>query len=293
MSLDEFKVPLSSKVDGSWNLHTLLPSGLDFFILLASVSGACGTHGQANYAAANAYQDTLAQYRIAHGESRTWVLDLGNFQSIGHWESLSEELAQAVGAHNYRSINERELHAALEYYCDPTVPIPSREEAQVIIGLELPSSLNAKGIEDPYWMARPLFKHLYQMNKGSLSTSGSGIASSSLSSSLAKIVEAGLSKAGSFAEAVEVVVDGLVEKLRKTLDMEESALMDRSNSMLVYGVDSLAAVEIRTWFKNVVGADVSVFEILSNNSIEAVGMIAVKRSRHVHIESFRDDEVEG
>lgn len=54
MSLDDFKVPLSSKVDGSWNLHTLLPSGLDFFILLAEVSGACGTHGQTNYAAANA-----------------------------------------------------------------------------------------------------------------------------------------------------------------------------------------------------------------------------------------------
>lgn len=99
MSLDEFNDPLSSKVDGSWNLHTLLPSGLDFFKLLASVSGTCGTHGQANYAAANVYQDALAQYRIAQGESRTWVLDLGNFQTIGHWEVLSDELARAAGAH--------------------------------------------------------------------------------------------------------------------------------------------------------------------------------------------------
>lgn len=69
--------------------------------------------------------------------------------------------------------------------------------------------------------------------------------------------------------------------------------MERSNSMLVYGVDSLAAVEIRTWFKNVVGADLSVFDILSNHSIEAVGMIAVKRSRHVHVETFGDYEKEG
>lgn len=286
MTLGEFKVPLSSKVDGSWNLHTLLPSGLDFFILLASVSGACGTHGQANYAAANAYQDTLAEYRLAHGESRTWVLDLGNFQSIGHWETLSEELAQAVGAHNYRSIHEQELHAALEYFCDPKLPIPSRGEAQVIIGLELPSTLNAKGIEDPYWMSRPLFKPLYRMNKGRLLHSGSD---TTPMSSAVKL-EVGLAKAGSFLEALEVVIDGLVEKLKKTLDMEKSAMMERSNSMLVYGVDSLAAVEIRTWFKNVVGADVSVFEILSNSSVEAVAMIAVKRSRYVHIEAFGDDE---
>lgn len=288
MSLDDFKGPLSSKVDGSWNLHTLLPSGLDFFILLASVSGVCGTHGQTNYAAANAYQDALAQHRISHGESRTWVLDLGNFQSIGHWEVLSEDLARAVGAHSYRSIHEGELHAALDYYCDPDLRIPSREEAQVIIGLELPSSLKAKGTDDPYWMARPLFKHLYQMSKGRLSDSAP-----SLSSSASKNVEVGLAKAGSFADAVEVVLEGLEKKLWKALDMEQSGLMERSNSMLVYGVDSLVAVEVRTWFKNVVGADVTVFDILSNKSIEAIGMIAVKRSRHVHMETFGDYEEEG
>lgn len=94
-------------------------------------------------------------------------------------------------------------------------------------------------------------------------------------------------------DAVEVVVDGLVEKLRKALDMEKSAPIERSNTLLVYGVDSLVAVEIRTWFKNVVGADIIVFDILSNKSIEATSMIAVKGSRHVHIETFGDYEEEG
>lgn len=278
MTLDEFKFPLSSKVDGSWNLHTVLPSGLDFFILLASVSGICGTHGQANYAAANAYQDALAQHRLAHGE-RAWVLDLGNFQSIGHWETLSDELAKAVGAHNYRSIQEQELHAALEYYCNPALPMPSRDEAQVIIGLELPYTLNAKGIEDPYWMARPLLKHLYQMDSGR--SSGTEVALLMIS------IEAALAKARSHAEAVEIVVDRLLEKLAKTLDIEKSTI-DPRNSMLVYGIDSLAAVEIRTWFKNAVGAEVPLFEVLSNASVEALATTAANRSPHVHFECFQD-----
>ena len=279
MTADEFKAPLSPKVDGSWNLHTLLPSGLDFFILLASVSGVCGTHGQANYAAANAYQDALAKHRIAQGE-RTWVLDLGNFQSIGHWETLSDDLAKAVGAHNYRSIHERELHAAMEYYCNPALPMPSLDDAQVIIGLELPSTLNSKGIEDPYWMARPWLKHLYRMNGGS--SAGAETALSIIS------LEVALAKATSYSEAVELVVDSLQEKLCKTLNIEKSDI-DQSKSMLVYGVDSLAAVEIRTWFKNVVGADVTVFEILSNASMETMAATAAKRSRYVRMEAFTDE----
>lgn len=271
---------MSSTFHGSWNLHTLLPSGLDFFILLASVSGVCGTHGQANYAAANAYQDALAQHRLAYGE-RTWVLDLGNFQWIGHWGALSDELAKSVGAHRYRSIDERELHAALDYYCNPRLPMPSPDEAQVVIGLELPLRLNVKGIKDTYWMARPLFKHLYRMvNNRKL---GTEIALSVVNLELA------LAKAGSLAEASEVVVDGLLEKLAKTLDIEKSA-MEQSNSMLVYGIDSLAAVEIRTWFKNSVGADVPVFEIISNTRVEAMATTGARRSRHVRMESFKDEE---
>lgn len=55
MTTADFRDALKPKVDGTWNLHTLLPPDLDFFVMLASASGVTGTRGQANYAAANTY----------------------------------------------------------------------------------------------------------------------------------------------------------------------------------------------------------------------------------------------
>jgi NAD(P)-dependent dehydrogenase (short-subunit alcohol dehydrogenase family)/acyl carrier protein len=59
---------LAPKLAGAWNLHRLTQTApLDFFVCFSSVGGLQGAAGQAGYAAANRFLDSLAYLRRAEG----------------------------------------------------------------------------------------------------------------------------------------------------------------------------------------------------------------------------------
>lgn len=82
---------MAPKVDGSRNLHELtraLP--LDCFVLFSSAVSILGSAGQANHAAACAYQDALAWERVANGLPACSI-------NWGPWSDIGSVVRQNVG----------------------------------------------------------------------------------------------------------------------------------------------------------------------------------------------------
>ncbi|MFE7608621.1 SDR family NAD(P)-dependent oxidoreductase [Streptomyces celluloflavus] len=68
LDADRFKTVAAPKAAGAWHLHRATADRqLDFFVLYSSAASLIGSAGQANYAAANAFLDSLAHHRAACG----------------------------------------------------------------------------------------------------------------------------------------------------------------------------------------------------------------------------------
>lgn len=271
MTFDEWKAATAPKVDGSRNLNDLLPPGLDFFIMLSSVVGIHGSVGQANYASGGTYQDALARHRISRGEKAT-ALDLGWMASdgiIAESEFLSKTFEKSG---IMMPIDSTEYLALLDYYCNPMREVATPLASQLMVGLETPASLRKRDADVPALLQRPTFSHMHQAGLDD-SPSATGSTDGSVN------YGASFTNAASAAEAGDVVVEGLAKKLSKALSMPAEDI-DTSKPLHSYGVDSLLAVELRSWFGKEFKADVAIFEIMGGTSFSAVASVVTAKSSY-------------
>ncbi|KAF4982162.1 hypothetical protein F66182_17123, partial [Fusarium sp. NRRL 66182] len=149
---------MGAKADGAWNLHEVLPKGLDFFVMFASIGGVIGSVTLVAYGASNHYLDGLAQYRIARGE-KAISLDYGVAEDDGRLAEDQALFHRFMLEGKYIPMPEYEFLALLDYACDPTTELSNIRESQPISGIETPAKIIANGFELPSAMRQPLWRH--------------------------------------------------------------------------------------------------------------------------------------
>ncbi|KAM3552944.1 hypothetical protein MY1884_006931 [Beauveria asiatica] len=255
MTLDQFRDSIRPKVSGSWNLHRHMPRNVDFFILLSSTVGVVGSRGQCNYAAGNVYMDALACYRRSKGLSGC-SLDLGVMLGVGFLaEETTERVYDNIQTWAFLGIREREfigvLEAAVRNESSPGVPMPP----QLILGLGTGGMMAYGKKKYPWWFNDRRFSHLVQIDTQLVSQDGENNAETPLSIVLANATD--------IEQAADAIATRLVGKLAKSLMMSVEDI-EPTKPVSNYGVDSLLAVEVRSWIRTEAKAEVSVFDLLGN-----------------------------
>ena len=279
MTLDQWNVATLPKVQGTWNLHNATVSAgldLDFFVLFSSLSGVIGQPGQANYASGNTFLDAFVQYRTNLGLPAS-AIDIGAVADVGYI-SQNRELMQKMAAAGFKALKEQEVLDALvvamalkrrgKHEClGPRSRFVDRNTFVLGLGSTIPlSSPSSRAI----WRKDRRMALYHNRAGGDIDNVA---ASASLKSYIASAkADISLLKTG---DATTYFASEIGKKLFALLLKPEEDL-NTSMSLVDLGMDSLMGIELRAWWKQAFGFDISVLELLGMGTLEALGQHAVE-----------------
>ncbi|WP_420631800.1 SDR family NAD(P)-dependent oxidoreductase [Candidatus Leptofilum sp.] len=247
-SWQSFAKVFAPKVDGAWNLHRLtehLP--LDFFVLFSSVSSLWGGAGQGNYAAANAFLDTLAHYRQARGLTAVSI-NWGAWSEVGMAADMGEAIERRRALSGMGKI--------------------SPELGMNILNRILHADAPQVGVIPADWSryVQQFSADVQQTFLAELAQKEDGVAKKSAkkADSHSKVLARLETAVGDERETI--LVDYVQTEIARIGGMEKSKL-ELDHALDEMGIDSLMAIELRNRIATDLQVDVPMSEFLSNPSI--------------------------
>ncbi|KAF7594333.1 hypothetical protein BBP40_009568 [Aspergillus hancockii] len=223
--------------------------------MLSSLSGILGNRAQANYAAGNTFQDAFARHLVKNGQ-RAATIDLGYVNTVGYsaenQDSSTSHAKDMVG-----QAEEEEIHALVEYFADPQNTI-TEAMCQLAYGLLSESTFRERRLPVPAYMKYLLFSQLRETDyhQGLRETQrGSDY-------SIRDVFNA--------AETKEIAAESAINDMRMQLAYLVSSSednIDTIKSIRGNGVDSLVAMEFRTWLIRELEADITMAELMAQGSL--------------------------
>jgi aryl carrier-like protein len=276
MSFGDWNAAVGPKVQGTWSLHHALKrhgSSLDFFLLFSSTSGVLGQPGQANYSAANTFLDSFVQYRHTQGLPAA-VIDIGPIAEIG-FVGRNQSVEDQFRSSAIYLLQEQDLLDSIQLMISPDFQNPGSKpykyddshicKSQLAIGLRSTQPLSAPTNRHP--MKTDARMAGYRNNEYHEDAASAG-GNQELKQYLATIaLDPLLLDTG---EAATFIAEEIGKALFGFL-MRDVSLVDLEQSPKTMGADSLVSIELRNWFKQNMGVDVTVLEILDAPTVHALG----------------------
>ncbi|CEI70300.1 unnamed protein product [Fusarium venenatum] len=270
MDAEQLNNTLAAKVLGTEHLDSIFhDTDLDFFICLGSVASVIGNVGQSNYHAANLFMDSLINQRRNRGLAAS-IIHIAYVTDVGY--VTREERDRQLDSH-FRKVrlmptSETDVHHAFMEAIRGGRPDSVSGSHDIIMGIE-PLTEPVPLDQQPLWMKDPRFGHFappssvhYQQESGAAGSAGN----------IRQCVE----EADGDEQAVAAVIQAFCGKLETMLQLA-SGSVNVSRPIIDLGIDSLVAVEIRTWFLKELGADIPVVKILGGDTVEQVSTLATKK----------------
>ncbi|KAF2215884.1 hypothetical protein CERZMDRAFT_120093 [Cercospora zeae-maydis SCOH1-5] len=274
MEVADMTEVLAPKVDGSLYLHEEFEdTTLDFFILFSTLSCVIGNAGQSNYDAASLYQVMLAKQRRQKGLPAS-VMEVGCVADVGYVAERGQSLFDKLARTMKLPLSESDVH---QLFAEAVAASPVREgevvdstTAEIVSGMGYYNySANTPFEAHPPWFNNRLASHYVREERGS-----SIMASEADADHLS--VAAQLDATTTEEAAASVLTRALATRVETMLQMA-SGNFKVDASLLDVGIDSLLAVELRTWFLKEVHVDVPVLKILGGDSGEAICAFAASQ----------------
>ena len=260
MSFETLQKVLRPKVEGSKYLDELFSqSTLDFFIFFSSMTAVVGNIGQSNYTAANAYMCALARQRRERGQPGS-VINIGVIIGAGY---VTREVTHAdqknLRKGGYMWMSERVFHQIFAEAVLAGRP-GSGCEPEISTGLRRIDSGEAS---HPIWYSNPVFAKCI-VQKGMTDAR-------EVKDYIGPPVKVRLQAATNEAQVLSILEDCFTSQLRSLLggpsddeNMQRGMLSSRTDEL---GIDSLIAVEIRSWFLKNLEINVPVLKILGGTTV--------------------------
>ncbi|CAJ2508444.1 Uu.00g134700.m01.CDS01 [Anthostomella pinea] len=301
MSYSQFTEVLGPKVTGSLNLDRIFSSPetpLEFFILLSSINCTIGNPGQANYAAANAFQCALAASRRQRNLPGV-ALNVGAIIVAGYLHRTDKrKLDLTVARGGLMHLSEEDFH---QIVAEGVFASYTGSETELTTGL---LSVAHDAVDRPIWFTDPKFAHLIKSHGEAVDDFGStpkggGDRDGNRGRPQVSALQTRLRSSKTRGELEAVVKEALAAQLRYELQMKsisDDELMQMHKGEL--GIDSLISVDIRNWFLKSMSISIPVLRIMSNetvmslvhHAIESMPPKMVPQMPQEHISSQTDEQ---